>query len=279
MARAGGARRRGRHDLRCYTLQALRHHVQALVIVAAVALGFFTLIFTLSILVPLAAVAGAEVVILAILPRSAWFQRTIDGELECLALARAVETRAALLGRLSDEHRRELDELERLVTKIGERSGRCPSPGEDWLDLGRLLGAYVQLAIAYRTNVEALNATTETTSRMHHLVTLEALRTTASSTMAPWLDRRMAIARGRLMAAERAHEERAMLMHGLATIAELVRWTHDESVASHDELLRTVLVDAETLYGGRASTLREIATLCAEIETVDPRVFAARAAG
>ena len=68
-----------------------------------------------------------------------------------------------------------------------------------------------------------------------------------------------------------------MLMHGLATIAELIRWTHDESVASHDELLRTVLVDAEAVCDGRAGTLREIVTLCAELPAVDPHVFAARA--
>jgi hypothetical protein len=259
--------------------------VQALVIVAAVALAFFTLIFTLSVLVPLALIASAELMIVTILPRCRWFQRTVDEELECVALAEAVEVRGTLLARISDEHRRELEELERLVAKVVERSrnaarhlgsGEEPLPGEDWLGLGRLLGTYVQLAIAHRTNVECLRETNEARGPRHDLVTLEALRPTASIAMLPWIDRRMAIARGRVMAAERAHEERAMLMHGLATIAELIRWTHDECVASHDELLRNVLVDAEGVGDGRAGTLREIVTLCAELETVDPHVFAAR---
>lgn len=287
MARTAGASRRGRHDLRCYTEQALKHHVQALVVVAAVALAFFTLIFTLSIVIPLAAVLATELMIVTVLPRCEWFQRSIDDELECVALARAVEVRGTLLARISEEHRRELEELERLVSKIVERSRHGVrligpeqklSPGEDWLDLGRLLGNYVQLAIAHRSNVESLRATNEARGPMHDLVTLEALRGTASSAMLPWIERRMAIARGRLAASDRAHEERAMLMHGLATIAELIRWTHDECVASHDELLQTVLVDAETTIGaGRAGSLREIVTLCAELETVDPHVFAARA--
>jgi len=286
MAGTAVASRQARHDLRCYTEYALRHHVQALVIATAVALGFFTLIFTLSILVPLTAIVGAELVIVTVLPRCAWFQQSIDDELECVALAHAVEVRGTLLARISEEHRRELDELERLVAKVVERSrhglrlrggDQLSPPGEDWLDLGRLLGSYVQLAIAHRANVDALRATNEAHAPMHDLVSLRALRTTASSAMLPWIDRRMEIARGRVMAAERAHEERAMLMHGLATIADLIRWTHDECVASHDELLQTVLVDAETVCDGRAGTLREIVTLCAELETVDPRVFAVRA--
>ena len=287
MAWTAGAPRRRRHDLRCYTEQALKHHVQALVIVAAVALSFFTLIFTLSIVIPLAAIIATEVMIVTVLPRCDWFQRSIDDELECVALAHAVEVRGTLLARISEEHRRELEELERLVSKIVERSRhgvrligpeQALPPGDDWLDLGRLLGNYVQLAIAHRTNVESLRATNEARGPMHDLVTLEVLRGTASSATLPWIERRMAIARGRLAASDRAHEERAMLMHGLATIAELIRWTHDECVASHDELLHTVLVDAETTIGaGRAGSLREIVTLCAELETVDPHVFAARA--
>lgn len=278
MAHAAVERRRARHDLRCYTQQALRHHVQALVIVAAVTLSFFTLIFTLSIVIPLAVIACAELTIVTILPRCAWFQRVVDDELECVAIANAVEVRGTLLARISDEHRSELEELERLVAKITERSRqRACRAGGDWLDLGRLLGNYVQLAIAYRTNVESLRATHETRGPAHDMIMLEALRGAASSRILPWVDRRMAIARGRMAAAEKAHEERAMLMHGLATVAELIRWTHDECVASHDELLRAVLVDAESVCDGRAGTLREIVTLCAELETVDPHVFAARA--
>ena len=281
-----GARRRARHDLRCYTQQAFTHHVQALVIVAAVALAFFTLIFTLSVLVPLVIIGSAELVIVTVLPRCRWFQRTVDDDLECAALAQAVEARGSLLARVSDEHRRELEELERLVGKVVERSRNAarhfgaddePRPGEDWLGLGRLLGTYVQLAIAHRSNVECLRDTNEARGPRHDLVTLEALRPTASMAMLPWIDRRMAIAHGRVMAAERAHEERAMLVHGIATIAELIRWTHDECVASYDELLRNVLVDAEGVGVGRAGSLREIVTLCAELETVDPHVFAARA--
>lgn len=283
MARTEAQRRRGKHELRCYRQHALKHHMQALVIVAAISLAFLTLIFTLSILIPLALIAGAELVLVTVLPHCAWFRQIVDDELECVALAHAVEVRGALLAQISDDHRRELDELERLASTIVERSrdgarllGPEQEPGEDWLGLGRLLGTYVQLAIAHRTSIELLRATPET-GPMQDLVSLEALRTKASSSMLPWIDRRLTIARGRLVAAERAREERAMLQHGLATIAELIRWTHDECVASNDELLRAVLVDADAVCDRRAGTLREIVTLCAELESVDAEVFAVRA--
>jgi hypothetical protein len=262
----------------------LKHHAQALVIVAAVALAFFTLIFTLSIVIPLVVIAGAELMVVTVLPRCEWFRESVDEELECAAIANAIEARGTLLSRISEEHRRELEELERLVGKIAERSREgariVASDGhsdEDWLGLGRLLGTYVQLAIAHRTNIEALRLTSESSSPMRDLASLEELRSHASSSMLPWIERRLVIARGRVVAAERAREERTMLLHGLATIAELIRWTHDECAASHEDLLRSVLVDAEASCEGHGGTLREIVTLCAELESVDPHVFAVRA--
>lgn len=273
MKRIASLRTRGEHEPRCYRHHVLKNPLQALVVVTAVGVA----VLTLSVLIPLVMLLGAEVVLIAALPRCAWFRRSVDRELALLEKARAVEMRAALLSRMSDEHRRELDSLERLAARVKEQSGGAAmgedSGAADWLGLDRLLAAYVQLATACRSSTESCRAI-ERCGLQHQITTLETLSTSATETTRTWIDRRLGIVRRRLVTAQRLREDCESLSHGLAMIADLVRWTHDECVASRAELLRDQLEDALTTCERNGPTLRELSALCAELEPVDPRLLA-----
>jgi hypothetical protein len=178
---------------------------------------------------------------------------------------------------MSDEHRRELDSLERLAARVKEQSGDTDDDDEstasDWLGLDRLLATYVQLATACRSSTESFRAI-ERSGLDHQVATLETLSLTASDSARAWIDRRLGIVRRRLVTAQRLREDCDSLAHGLAMIADLVRWSHDECVASRAELLRDQLEDALTTCERNGPTLRELSALCAEREPVDARLLA-----
>lgn len=273
MKRIASLRTRGEQTPRCYRHHVLKNPLQALVVVTAVGVA----VLTLSVLIPLLMLLGAEVVLIAALPRCAWFRRSVDRDLALVEKSRAIEMRTALLARMSDEHRRELDSLERLAVKVKEQSGGAEGSDDgttaDWLGLDRLLAAYVQLATACRSSSESCRAI-ERCGLEHQLATLERLSMTATESTRTWIDRRLGIVRHRLVTAQRLRDDCESLVHGLAMIADLVRWTHDECVASRAELLRDQLEDALTTCERNQPVLRELSALCAELEPVDGRLLA-----
>lgn len=273
MKRIAGLQRRGEHSLRRYTLQVVKTPLQALVLVAAVGAA----VLTLSVLFPLVVVLGVEVVLIAALPRCEWFRRSVDRELALVERTRAIELRASLLMRMSDEHRRELDMLERLAAKVKEQSGDTDdgesSSSGDWTGLDRLLAAYVQLATASRASMESCRAA-ERCGLERQIATLETLSMSATDSTRMWIERRLGIARQRLSTAARLRDDCESLAHGLAMVADLVRWTYDESVASRAELLRDQVEDALAACERSGPAVRELAALCAELEPVDPRLLA-----
>lgn len=275
MKRIASLRTRGEHAPRCYRRHVLKNPLQALVVVTAVGVA----VLTLSVLIPLVMLLGAEVLLITSLPRCAWFRRSVDRDLALVEKSRAIEMRTALLARMSDDHRRELDSLERLAVKVKEQSGGADGSNDststtpDWLGLDRLLAAYVQLATACRSSSESCRAI-ERCGLEHQLATLERLSRTATESTRVWVDRRLGIVRRRLVTAQRLRDDCESLVHGLAMIADLVRWTHDECVASRAELLRDQLEDALTTCERNQPVLRELSALCAELEPVDGRLLA-----
>lgn len=273
MKRIASLRKRGEHEPRCYRQHVLKNPLQALVVVTAVGVA----VLTLSVLIPLVMLLGAEVVLVAALPRCGWFRRSVDRELALVEKARAVDVRTALLARMSDDHRRELDSLERLAARVREQSGDTIDPDDpvttDWLGLDRLLATYVQLATACRSSAESCRAI-ERCGLEHQIATLETLALSATDSTRMWIERRLEIVRRRLLTAQRLREDCSSLAHGLAMIADLVRWTHDECVASRAETLRDQLEDALMTCERNGPTLRELSALCADLEPVDPRLLA-----
>jgi hypothetical protein len=89
-----------------------------------------------------------------------------------------------------------------------------------------------------------------------------------------WIERRLGIVRRRLGTAQRLRDDCESLTHGLAMISDLVRWAHDECVASRAELVRDQLEDALTTCERNGATLRELSALCAELDPVDARLLA-----
>jgi hypothetical protein len=273
MKRIASLRTRGAHEPRCYRHHVLKNPLQALVVVTAVGVA----VLTLSILIPLVLLLGAEVVMIAALPKCEWFRRSVDRELALVERARAVDLRASLLARMSDEHRRELDSLERLAARVREQSGGAgegdDSPAVDWLGLDRLLATYVQLATACRSSTESCRAI-ERCALDSQISTLESMSISATAATRTWIDRRLGIVRRRLATAQRLRDDSESLAHGLAMIADLVRWTHDECIASRAELLRDQLEDALATCERNGPTLRELSALCSELEPVDARLLA-----
>jgi hypothetical protein len=258
--------------LSVYRRHALRHIVQAFVLVIPATLA----LLTLSVLVPLVMLLVGEVLIIALLPRTAWFRRRVDEHLRELNRAEATAARAALLGRMSDEHRIELERLERLAAQIRERSVTVTADVDgalnEWLGLGRLFAAYVRLAIAHNSSTISFRAV-DRVALNDHVARLESAQMAATDRTRLWIDRRLAIARRRVDAWERAREERELMAHGLATIGELVRWMYEQSATTPTEPVRAELEDTLATWEHNGTTLHELSALCDGYDAIDVKVF------
>jgi hypothetical protein len=273
MARIRSARNRSRHESGWYRWHALKHPAQALVFVTPAILATVTV----TLLVPLIVLLVSELLVLAILPHCAGFRKSVDERLEAIARAKAAEARVTMLTRINDDHRIELENLERITMLIRERCGQsgeeAATATDDWLGLGRVLAVYVRLAMAYRTSMESFRAV-DRLGLAEHIARLETQRITASESTRPWVERRLAIARRRVIASQRAQEECERLAQGLATIGELVRWMYEECVTTRSEAVQAELEEALASWEQSGATLHELSTLCGGVETVDMDVLA-----
>lgn len=102
--------KRGR---RCYFEHGLTHHAHGVVILLA---GLMA-VATISWMLPLLFMTAAHTLLVVVLPQCGWFRRGVDEGLDQSERAKAVEVRAAVLGRISVEHRRELAALEALAAE------------------------------------------------------------------------------------------------------------------------------------------------------------------
>lgn len=255
-----------------YRRHALVHGAQAFVIAVPAILA----LLTLSIVLPLVVLVAAELSVLLALPRVSWFRAEIDERIERSARIHASASRARLLGRMSPEHRSELEYLERLGAQIRER-GEAFDDGSDtvvdgWLGLERLLALYVRLAIAHRASADSFRAV-DRTQLDAHIGKLRALQEVASDPSREWIDRRLAILQRRAEAWDRARIEQELLTHQLATIGELVRWMHEQCATSQTESVRVELEDMLASWEQNGTTLHELSTLCDNGEEIDPRVL------
>ncbi|MBX3187743.1 MAG: hypothetical protein KF819_12040 [Labilithrix sp.] len=269
MARIRSARNRSRHQAGWYRWHALKHPAQALVFVTPAILATVTV----TLLVPLIVLLVSELLVLAILPHCAGFRQSIDERLEAIARAKAAEARVSMLTRLNDDHRIELENLERITAMIRERCGQGghvdgAGPADDWLGLGRVLAVYVRLAMAYRTSMEAFRAV-DRLGLAEHIARLETQRVTASESTRPWVERRLAIAHRRVIASQRTQEECERLAQGLATIGELVRWMYEECVTNRSDGVQAELEEALASWEQSGATLHELSALCGGIDAID----------
>jgi hypothetical protein len=261
------ARRPWKHDVWTYCRYALAHQIH-LVLVGLTAIAA---VITGQLLVPVLTLLVIEACVLVALPRSTAFRREVDKRLEEAERAAAATQRAMLVARMTPQHRAELEELERLGAAVRSRS--ATTAADDWVGLERLLTVYVRVAIAYRASAESFREGDRAQlelSEAHLALACE----NAGGSSRHWLGRRLAVVRSRLATCASALSAQEVMAQELATIAELVRWMHDECVTADARSLDAEIESALDVCRQSASALRELSALRVEGDAIDPRIIA-----
>lgn len=258
---------------RMYVRHAVLHPYNMPLLVLAIAAGLISGSMTILLLA-----VTAEGVMLGFLPRVAAFRKHVDELIEQQERAEAARARALLLLRMDEVHREELERLEGLVDRVRtnvRRSGASPEAIiDDCLGLNRLTKSYVCLAIAHRTNKEALASTNRQAldDRIH---SLEAMRESAvvSERVKKLATKRLAIAHKRAARWDQTQDDLEAIAHQLATIGELIHLVHEQSVNPGDARDMTEEIDhfIDEL-GASEGALREV-TEARIADEVDPRIL------
>lgn len=239
-----------------YRLYLLKNPVHTLVFVPPAALG----ILTLDVVISLASLAFAELVLSIIVPSCAWAQRAIDERLEQAEQQEAAEARAKLLERMTDDHRREFNDLEATAALV-RRSTGAETDTTDCLGIERLLAAYIRIALAQRATAGCMHSGIGTRPCEDELAALETERDRARGAPKAALDRRLAVVRARAEAQRAAREEQLALDHDLATISHTIRWMREHCAFSHSEAVRSETMQLVDLDRSNAALLRDLTSL------------------
>jgi hypothetical protein len=211
---------------------------------------------------------GVEAAFLVVVPRCAFFRRSIDTCLDEAERAVLQKAREALILQMGEAHRQELCRIEALIgktfTNVQRRHGIALLGECDPLGVGRLTQSFIRLAIAHRACEESLAMTNrhvlEGTIR-----SLEAAETASQDRSRSLLRRRLSIAYRRAECWARTRENLEAIGHQLATITELVHLMHQESLAPSGSSGVSAEVDrvlADFEHGEGA--LRELADIGAD---------------
>ncbi len=255
-----------------YHFAAFQHRTACYPLLMGLALGFFNVWLGV-----VAALLG-ELVTVACQPHRASFRRSVDAEAERRA---AAVMRARVLERMSGFHRDELERLEQLAARIGQRCGRShagsssPREGavERWLGLEKLVALYVELAVTHASIADAfrvedwraLEAEIERTKGMDG----------SHGPTSAQVERRAAILRRRHDTWMDAAAESERIAHELSTIVDVVRWMHEVCAVAQSGLSRPRIDEALAGWEANAVTLREVSALCCtDDRVVDPAVLA-----
>lgn len=244
-----------KHAPGVYRRHTLLHPAHALVLAVPVAIGAFTL----DVGIALVGLAIAELFVAVHVPRLAWTRRSIEARLERRVRVAASVARADLLERMSAEHRRELLELEGVVSAIRERCG-LRGMVDDGLGLERLVELYVRFAIAHRVTSAALEADERARPDVA-IADLEQSLDSAGDLVRGSIERRLAILRARSDARRAAKDQRTAIGHELAAISDTLRWMHEHSASMTTDALRADLDVALAARERDAATLRELCAL------------------
>jgi hypothetical protein len=211
---------------------------------------------------------GVEAAFLAVVPRCAFFRRSVDACLDEAERAAAQKAREALILQMGEAHRQELSKIEVLIgktfTNAQRRHGLALLAAADPLGMGRLTGSYIRLAIAHRACEESLAMTNrhvlEGTIR-----SLEAAESASPERSRTLLRRRLSIAYRRAECWARTRDNLESIGHQLATITELVYLMHQESLAPSGSAGVSAEVDRVlTEFEHGEGALRELADIGAE---------------
>jgi hypothetical protein len=258
---------------RVYLRHAILHPYNMPLLVLAIAAGLISGSLTILLLA-----ATAEAIMLGFVPKLAAFKKHVDELIEQQERAEAAKSRSLLLLRMDEVHREELERLETLVDRIRanvKRAGASPEAiVDECLGLSRLTRSYVCLAIAHRTNKEAL-ASTNRQALEDRIHSLEAMQTSVlvSDRVKKLASKRLAIAHKRAERWDQTQDELEAIAHQLATIGELVHLVHEQSINPGEAQDMSDEIDhfVEEL-GTSEGALRELSE-ARIVEEVDPRIL------
>lgn len=261
-------------ERRRYLRHVVRHPLHLLFVSCVLPTLVF---FTWSIAAGVAALL-AETGALCFVHRMPAFRRWVDERVREQEGEAASQMRTALLARLTETHRLELQQLEALADAIRERvvpaRGGTRRPSEDCLGIGHLLAAYVGGAIAYAEGRASIAATDRGAIAAEITALDQVARAGREGAHRALAVERLRIARMRAARWDRSLDDLEIIREQLALIAALVRLTHENATAPvrspafDDTLGRAVTTIAE---GERA--VREIVELLAIDASPEPQML------
>lgn len=174
---------------------------------------------------------GAELFVFCLASRCQWFRRCLDEGFEEAAQAAAQRARALLINRMADGHRDELTRLDGLIKKIHDSEAARVEPiavAED-LDLQRLAGSYIRLALAHKACEDALVLGEQKPLRVV-IRSLEVAEQTATLRVRVAIRERLAIAHQRAEHEASVRENLEVISHQLAALVDLVHLRHQKAL-------------------------------------------------
>lgn len=198
--------------------------------------------------VPLAAAVGASVSYLALLSVMPSFRRMVQAQ--AAGLYEEASTREALLADLSHSQRQHYEELAVLKTRILESYRKMPggrvlaASSEGRLE--GLLESFVRLLGTLNSHRRFLGAV-DREAIEHELAELEGdLPRETSQRLREVKARRVDILKKRVERFQQAEESREVVSHQLASIEDLLRLTHEQSIAIRDPEVMSRQLEALT---------------------------------
>ncbi|HVH43499.1 MAG TPA: hypothetical protein VM925_14190 [Labilithrix sp.] len=243
-----------KHASGVYRRYTLVHFTYALVLTIPAAL----MLLALDLEVAMVGLLVAEVLAFLLMPHLGWVRRAVDARIDARMHAEAASARAVLLMRMSEEHRRELNALEKIAAALRERSDTSTQT-DDFLGIERLIELYVRLAIAHRASRSALEIVGKT--RLDEEITSLEASLVSDRPRNACIEKRLGILHMRREARRAAIDEQIALDHELAMIGHTLRWMEEHCAAAGTESLRADLHFALASRERDAATLRELSAL------------------
>lgn len=248
-----------------YVFAALRHRWSYVILgggaIAAVATGSD---------LPMLLAAGAELTFLGLVSGDTRFQQAVDARDTRRNARRRARRTEAMLAELAPNQREHFLGLQALAARIHENFARLESSGgavalQSASRIDSLLQAFLRLLITLNDHRRYLGST----DRAHIESELRALEVdvkagAAADAVREIKQRRIAILRKRLERFAKAQESREVISHQLASIEDLLRLLHEQSITLRDPSGLTQQLDVLAIEVEEAeATVRELDKLLA----------------
>ena len=214
--------------------------------------------------VPAMAMVGAELVYLGLMPLIPGFRRRVERKLADQRREAAAKDADQLLQELAPSQREHFFALRDLKDKIMENYRRLNSSGLMLLSseqrIDQLPSSFLRLLStlnAYRKNLSGANRA-EVEREIHEL-TSDSARTEGPERVREVQQKRLEILKKRLARFDQAAEHRELMSHQLASIEDILRLLHEQSIGMRDpEIVSRQLDTVAAEVESTESTVREL---------------------